>query len=143
MLDPETVLSFVEKQLDRRIAYDPNYTILTAMSMLDSRPWFRLFHLNPKVSYAQFRLSAHEWKRELEMLKSKIDVLDKDALSRRFIMLDNWNEWSEGHYLAPTIGTGFQYLEALRDVFTRRDNLPDYRIPQTLELGPYDEMWRS
>lgn len=143
MLDPETVLSFVEKQLDRRIAYDPNYTILTAMSMLDSKPWFQLFHLNPKVSYAQFRLSAHEWKRELEMLKSKIDVLDKDALSRRFIMLDNWNEWSEGHYLAPTIGTGFQYLEALRDVFTRRDNLPDYRIPETLELGPYDEMWRS
>lgn len=142
MLSSTVVLDFIEKQIDRRIQYDPNYTILTATSMLDSKPWFEIFHLDPKGPYAQFRLTAMEWKRELEMLKSKIDVLPENSLSRQVIMLDNWNEWSEGHYLAPTLGTGFQYLEALRDVFTKRNNLPDYRLPEALELGPYDEMWR-
>ena len=142
MLDPEVVLSFVEKQIDRRIAYDPDYTILTATSMLDSKPWFELFHLDPKGPYAQFRLSPAEWKRELEMLKRKIDVLPDGCLSKSVVMLDNWNEWGEGHYLAPTLGTGFRYLEAVRDVLTKRDNLPDYRIPETVGLGPYDETWR-
>ena len=142
MLDPEIVLDFIEKQIARRIEYDPDYTILTAASMLDSKPWFKIFDLDPKGPYAQFRLSPYEWKRELEMLKRMIDPLDKSNLSRRVIMLDNWNEWSEGHYLAPTLGTGFRYLQAVRDVLTHRDNLPDYRIPETLELGPYDAVWR-
>ena len=57
-------------------------------------------------------------------------------------MLDNWNEWSEGHYIAPTLGTGFKYLQAFRDVFTKCDNLPDYRTPHDIGLGPYDEMWK-
>ena len=141
MLDPKIVLDFVEKQIDRRIKYDPDYTILTATSMLDSKPWFKIFNLDPKGPYAQFRLNSYEWKAELEMIKSKIDVLPDGCLSKKVIMLDNWNEWSEGHYIAPSLGNGFKFLEAVRDVFTKRDNLPDYRIPETLELGPYDEMW--
>lgn len=56
-------------------------------------------------------------------------------------MIDNWNEWSEGHYVAPHLGGGFKYLQAIREEFTKRDNLPDYRTPQQLELGPYDSEW--
>lgn len=52
-------------------------------------------------------------------------------------MLDNWNEWGEGHYIAPHLAGGFKYLQAVREVFTKRNNLPDYRLPDQLGLGPY------
>ena len=143
MLPADTVIAFVEKQIERRIAYDPDFCIFTVNSMLDSKPWFEIFHLDPKGPYAQFHLTPTEWKRELEMVKAKLDTLPDGCLSKRFILLDNWNEWGEGHYICPSLGSGFQYLEAVRDVLTKRDNLPDYRLPETLELGPYDVMWRK
>lgn len=44
--------------------------------------------------------------------------LPNDPISRGMILLDNWNEYGEGHMLMPTVGNGFGYLDALRDVFT-------------------------
>jgi hypothetical protein len=38
-------------------------------------------------------------------------------LSRRLVMLDNWNEYGEGHFILPTGVAGFGYLDALRTVF--------------------------
>jgi hypothetical protein len=57
--------------------------------------------------------------------------------------LDNWNEWGEGHYLAPHVTDGFGYLDAVREVFTRCDNAPDHRLPAELGLGPYDAGYAS
>ena len=48
------------------------------------------------------------------------------------------NEWSEGHYVAPCLENGFQYLQAIREVLTCCDNLPDYRVPEMLKFGPYE-----
>ncbi len=45
-------------------------------------------------------------------------TLPADSLGRRFVMLANWNEFGEGHYLMPSTLAGFGYLDALRDVFT-------------------------
>lgn len=50
----------------------------------------------------------------------------KDILSRystgtwkdKTIMISTWNEYSEGTYAMPTAGTGFDYLENIRKVFT-------------------------
>ena len=67
------------------------------------------------------------------------DAIPSDAVGHRLIMLDNWNEWCEGHYIAPHRSGGFKYLQAVREVFTTRDNLPDYRLPHDLGLGPYDK----
>ncbi|MGD0093502.1 MAG: hypothetical protein ABSE73_26620 [Planctomycetota bacterium] len=44
--------------------------------------------------------------------------LPADALGRRVLMLANWNEFGEGHFLMPSTLAGFGYLDALRDVFT-------------------------
>jgi hypothetical protein len=33
------------------------------------------------------------------------------------IMIDNWNEFGEGHFIMPSNLAGFGYLDALRDVF--------------------------
>lgn len=39
------------------------------------------------------------------------------ALSRRMVILDNWNEYGEGHFMFPAELAGFGYLEAIRGVF--------------------------
>ena len=39
-------------------------------------------------------------------------------LGRRFITLDNWNEYGEGHWFFPSNYAGFDYLDAVREVFT-------------------------
>lgn len=56
-------------------------------------------------------------------------------------MLDNWNEWDEGHYVAPSHEFGFRYLQAIREELTLRDNLPDNRMPQDLGLTGYNNSW--
>jgi hypothetical protein len=37
------------------------------------------------------------------------------------VLLNAWNEWTEGSYLLPEKRTGTAYLEALRRVFGVRD----------------------
>lgn len=44
--------------------------------------------------------------------------LPEDSLGRRMVLLANWNEFGEGHFLMPSTLAGFGYLDALRDVFT-------------------------
>ena len=56
-------------------------------------------------------------------------------------MLDNWNEWDEGHYLMPSCEFGFGYLQAVREVLTLRDNLPDYRLPDQLGTPSVNSTW--
>ena len=45
-------------------------------------------------------------------------TLPADSLGRRIVMLANWNEFGEGHFLMPSTLAGFGYLDALREVFT-------------------------
>ncbi len=47
-----------------------------------------------------------------------IPTLPADSLGRRILMLANWNEFGEGHFLMPSTLAGFGYLDALREVFT-------------------------
>lgn len=72
------------------------------VSIYDGRYW-----LKP----AEFR-ELCAWARETYMPAGATD-----ALSRRIVMLDNWNEFGEGHCLMPCAGWHFGYLHAARDVF--------------------------
>ena len=45
-------------------------------------------------------------------------TLPAGSLGRRVLMLANWNEFGEGHFLMPSTLAGFGYLDALRSVFT-------------------------
>jgi hypothetical protein len=37
----------------------------------------------------------------------------------RILMINGWNEWTEGSYLEPDTVNGFKYLEAVQTVFGR------------------------
>ena len=70
------------------------------------------------------------------------DKMPEDSWAKKIIMIDNWNEWDEGHYVAPSHEFGFKYLQAIREEFTEKDNLPDYRTPQDLGLDGYNKSWK-
>jgi hypothetical protein len=64
--------------------------------------------------------------------------ISKDELGSKMIILDNWNEWSEGHYIAPYREYGFGYLDAVRRVFSDAPEQHDDLIPSDIGFEPYD-----
>jgi hypothetical protein len=100
-------------------------------------PW-----LNPE-KMVRWRLSPEEFQRLLIKIKTVMDSLPGGSPGRQMLLMDNWNEWGEGHFLAPHAGAGFGYLKAVREVFSQRNNRPDYRSPYEVGLGPYDSQYRK
>ncbi|MCU6794024.1 glycoside hydrolase family 99-like domain-containing protein [Paenibacillus sp. WQ 127069] len=49
---------------------------------------------------------------------SFIPSLPVNSIGRKLILLDNWNEYGEGHFIMPAGLHGFGYLDAIRNVFT-------------------------
>jgi len=60
----------------------------------------------------QFRLLA-EWFRDIDIPNSTL----VDGTGKKMLILDNWNEYGEGHYMMPTQKLGFSYLDVVREVF--------------------------
>ncbi len=79
----------------------------------------------------------------LRQAKAFIDTLPPDQLGSRMLLLDNWNEWGEGHYIAPYREYGFGYLDAVRNVFAENAGPHEDLIPEDIGLGPYDSAYRA
>lgn len=79
----------------------------------------------------------------LRQSREFIETLPDGSIGRRMILLDNWNEWGEGHYIAPYREYGFGYLDAVRCVFAP-DAAPHIDLlPEDIGLGPYDRAIRG
>ena len=61
---------------------------------------------------------------------------DLNSTTYKIIMLDDWNEFGEGHYIAPTQQFGFSYLDVIREVFTINPFHIDL-APEDVGRGPY------
>jgi hypothetical protein len=72
-----------------------------------------------------------------------VDTLPAGELGSRMLLLDNWNEWGEGHYIAPYTEHGFGYLDAVRNVFSSAAPAHPDLIPADVGLGPYDNAYRE
>ncbi len=59
--------------------------------------------------------SAADYKNLLTAQKACLP--SKTGLAQTLFLLGNWNEFGEGHFLMPTEGLGFRYLDAVREVF--------------------------
>lgn len=79
----------------------------------------------------------------LRQAKDYIATFPAGELGSKMILLDNWNEWGEGHYIAPYREYGFGYLDAVRKVFS--DAAEDHTdlIPEDIGLGPYDRAYTA
>ena len=84
--------------------------MLPSISMGWNRePWG--VHDGGWASMADYR-ALLQWTRD-ELMPSQ----PADSLGRKIVMLPNWNEFGEGHFLLPNTSVGFGYLDALREVF--------------------------
>jgi hypothetical protein len=70
-------------------------------------------------------------------------TLPPEQLGSRMLLLDNWNEWGEGHYLAPYREYGFGYLDAVRKVFSTAPEEHLDLLPEDIHRGPYDTAVRA
>ncbi len=134
----EEIIARQEYLMNNHLQFDANFTMLTCSQSWDPYPWHKSSPDRIK-KIIRWKLTPNNWRKLLEKVKGMAEGMPDSALGKKFIMMDNWNEWGEGHYIAPHLSGGFKYLQAIREVFTKRDNLPDYRLPQQLGLGPYDK----
>ncbi|MCI9143169.1 MAG: hypothetical protein HFH87_11210, partial [Lachnospiraceae bacterium] len=51
------------------------------------------------------------------------EELDPDSIGSKMLLLDNWNEFSEGHFIMPSSLAGFGYIDAVRGVFGDGDGV--------------------
>jgi hypothetical protein len=60
---------------------------------------------------------------------------------QRLVLVDNWNEFGEGHYVFPHREHGFAYLDAVRAAFCPDAGPHRDLVPEDLGLGPYDSLF--
>ncbi|MBQ8432174.1 MAG: glycoside hydrolase family 99-like domain-containing protein [Clostridia bacterium] len=142
-LTDEQILSAQLERMKARLASYGDFFVPTASSMWDPSPRFiSMPQMYPRErNPLLWKLSPEDYRRLLRSIKEMTDALDGDCIARKMVMLDNWNEWDEGHYLAPGVEFGFGYLQAVREEYTLRDNLPDYRLPDVIGTGGVNTQW--
>lgn len=104
----------------------------------DPRPWqdYMGYWWTPNWLH-----SPEEFREVAEKTKAIVEGYPDDSLGRRLLLLDNWNEWGEGHWLAPSRQGGFHYLEAIRQTFAPASKKPLNLLPEDVGLGPYEDAY--
>lgn len=143
--DDEFVVNDQLRQNDMRLDDDADFFVPTASCMWDPSPRFQTILKQKAIEKPErtrkiWKLRPESFRKLLKELVIRMDALPKDCIASRILMLDNWNEWDEGHYILPSFEFGFKYLQAIREELTERDNLPDYRLPDVLGV-PYPNTW--
>ena len=130
--------------LDSRLAIDPMRHIATASCFRDSTPRFSKRWIDQGYEFykeKRWYISPSGFREVIRRMKERTDSLPDGAYAKKIIMIDNWNEWDEGHFIAPSHKFGFGFLQAIREELTERDNLPDYRTPSDMGLVNYNKSW--
>jgi len=71
--------------------------------------------------------TVEEFAEVAEWVKNEfMPTLPENSVGRKTVLIDNWNEFGEGHYIMPTSLRGFGYLDAIRNVFTKGGEHKDY-----------------
>jgi hypothetical protein len=115
--DPRKIIAAME-QCWRSEAKESLPNVVTVSMGWDAEPWGFPF------TKVQWGLTPDEFQEVCRRAKALVDQRDPVALESRMILIDNWNEYGEGHYISPTRKYGFGHLNAIRRVFAR---LPDGR----------------
>lgn len=82
--------------------------IVSASPGLDDRPWY-----GDKATVRSDSTPA----KFTQMLSGAKELLDNPKSSPKILMIESWNEYAEGSYIAPTKKEGFGYLKAIQQVF--------------------------
>jgi len=143
--DEEAIINAQCELLKKKILTDDAKYLPTLSCFWDPTPrfskhWIDMGYMFHKTNI--WYLSPEKYKILLQKMKEITDALPENTWARKIMMIDNWNEWDEGHFVAPSHKFGFKYLQAIREVLTLRDNLPDYRTPSDQGFGIYNKSWK-
>ncbi len=135
----DTLRQFKDEWIARRNA-GPLPDIPNVMMGWDPRPWHgtatRSYRANPAPEH--FEAACRD-------AKALVDEAPADAWYRRLVVFDNWTEFGEGHYIEPTSGTGFTYVNAIKRVFCTRwapEEITDI-IPEDVGLAPPQKRYEA
>lgn len=139
----ENIINTQYELQKKRVDIDPSFFNTTASSFWDPEP--RLTSMKDLIPYTNdsWHLTPEQFRTVLANCRKFADSMPEDSIGRKLIMIDNWNEWDEGHYVSPSIEYGFKFLQAIREELTERDNLPDYRTPHDLGFTGYNKSWQE
>ena len=90
-----------------------------------------------------WKIPPHDFENLLQQAKAFLATFPAQELGSQMLLLDNWNEWGEGHYIAPYREYGFGYLDAVRNVFSKNTGPHQDLIPEDIGLSPYDAAYYS
>lgn len=110
--------------------------ITAAMMGWDSRPWSETAFYwsdNTPQKFRDLCLRA----------KAAMDAKTETGLGKNTAIFCCWNEFGEGHYIEPTRGYGFSYIDTIRDVFSQSPGKHTDYAPEDIGLGPYDSWYRE
>jgi len=107
--------------------------IIDVMQGWDPRPWHgaRTSAYYGPTDVAVFEQACRKARKLLEATPG-------NGLDKRIMVFDNWCEFGEGHFLEPTCGDGFAYLDAIKRVFAPRSAPCRDITPRDVGL-PYPE----
>ena len=105
--------------------------------------WDKAWDRNNGGAYCtveQFQ-SILEWVRDDFM-----PTLDENSIGSKMVLLDNWNEYGEGHFIMPAGLAGFGYVDAIREVFGDGDGVDGAHtendiIPTEAQLARINHMY--
>ena len=143
--DEEDIINSQCKLFEEHLKLNENKYIPTPSCFWDPTPRFSQRWYDLGYRFREWRkiwyLSPEGYRKLIRRLMDMTDALPDDAWGKKIMMIDNWNEWDEGHFVSPSHKFGFKYLQAIREELTARDNLPDYRTPQDQGFGGYNRSW--
>lgn len=144
--DEDDIINKQCEIFEQKLNVDPMKYLPTPTCFWDPTPRFTKRWIDLGYNFHKtnvWYLSPEKYLEMIKEFKRITDTLPDDAWGRRILMIDNWNEWDEGHFVAPSHKFGFKYLQAIREVFTERNNLPDYRTPADQGFGDYNKSWNT
>ena len=110
--------------------------LVSLMMGWDKRPWhgLRSTFYTRDVKVANFEAALRD-------AKQIIDANPKGRLDSQVLVLDNWNEFGEGHYLEPVSAFGFGFVDAVRRLFCKPGPHTDI-APEDVGLAPPEHVYR-
>lgn len=98
----------------------------------DSRPW------HGDSALVRYGRTPALFKQHLRDARALLDQQPARTNLLKSVIIEAWNEWGEGSYIEPHKEFGFQYLEAIREVFAPDASPHADLAPVDVGLGPYD-----
>ncbi len=111
--------------------------VVTVQMGWDPRPWHGL-----GTTYYMAGVSVENFEHACRAAGRLVDANDRSQIDGQLVVLDNWNEFGEGHFIEPTAGFGFGFLDAVKRVFCRESAACTHIVPTDLPLARPDRVFQ-